>query len=100
MESLDRHVFARSHAPADYRVQLGHGDREGSCVPRLVETLRKHTVGKVVCGSRHTLALCSTYFVGMSLVLRFAIENGEVYAWGFNKFGQLGAAPAESTSVR
>jgi hypothetical protein len=79
----------------DSVIQLGHGDREGSCVPRLVDGVSKHRLCKVVCGSRHTLALTGIYFSIIYSTLSpnrldLPAASGAVFGWGFNKFGQLG----------
>eukprot|EP00243_Klebsormidium_subtile_P003284 TRINITY_DN1661_c0_g3_i1.p1 TRINITY_DN1661_c0_g3~~TRINITY_DN1661_c0_g3_i1.p1 ORF type:complete len:219 (+),score=39.83 TRINITY_DN1661_c0_g3_i1:3-659(+) len=56
--------------------QLGHGNEEDQLVPHRVEALQKHTIRQIAGGWRHTVALDS---------------DGRLYAWGWNKFGQVGA---------
>ncbi|XP_015440518.1 PREDICTED: RCC1 and BTB domain-containing protein 1-like [Dufourea novaeangliae] len=57
--------------------QLGRpSTNEVSCIPTLVcINLNKNIVVDIACGSNHSLAL---------------IDNGEIYAWGKNNFGQAG----------
>jgi RCC1 and BTB domain-containing protein len=43
----------------------------------------KDKVLKLVCGGYHTFAI-------LGIFLKFKEENGNVYAWGYNKSGQLG----------
>lgn len=55
--------------------QLGHGDFEDHLVPHQVQALKNKTIQAVSGGWRHTVALD---------------EDGELYGWGWNKFGQVG----------
>ncbi|XP_065334376.1 RCC1 and BTB domain-containing protein 1-like [Cloeon dipterum] len=55
---------------------LGHnGDVEEQNIPRKVPGLEGITITKIVCGTNHALALSN---------------DGKVYSWGWNKYGQLG----------
>jgi alpha-tubulin suppressor-like RCC1 family protein len=54
---------------------LGHGSFEDLAVPRAVARLKAGVVREIVCGAGHSLILTEDY---------------RVYAWGFNKVGQLG----------
>jgi alpha-tubulin suppressor-like RCC1 family protein len=48
---------------------------------------------QVACGNEHTLALAGL-FLYLSVLVSSSIhlpENGEVWAWGANELGQLGA---------
>lgn len=67
--------------------QLGHGNSEQSSkilsYPKKVEVLKKDFVVGIAAGESHSL--CFT-------------DTGEVYAWGSNKFGQLGIRPSETSS--
>ncbi|XP_033210790.1 probable E3 ubiquitin-protein ligase HERC4 isoform X2 [Belonocnema kinseyi] len=47
-------------------------------VPRMIKALGTSVVVQIACGLKHTLALTN---------------NGELYAWGSNKEGQLGLGP-------
>ena len=47
--------------------QLGHGDYNNEYVPSLVHSLAGVRVGKVACGSCHTVAI---------------LRSGDVYVWG------------------
>ncbi|KAJ3671634.1 hypothetical protein LUZ60_007713 [Juncus effusus] len=55
--------------------QLGHGDFEDHLLPHKLETLNDHNISQISGGWRHTMALAS---------------DGNLYGWGWNKFGQLG----------
>mmetsp|Transcript_21218 Transcript_21218/g.63879 ORF Transcript_21218/g.63879 Transcript_21218/m.63879 type:complete len:457 (+) Transcript_21218:327-1697(+) len=55
--------------------QLGHDCRDDEAAPRLVESLVGRTIANIAGGWRHTLA---------------SDEEGKLYSWGWNKFGQLG----------
>ncbi|KAL6074816.1 Ultraviolet-B receptor uvr8 [Balamuthia mandrillaris] len=57
--------------------KLGTGDTQGSCKPSRVTIRHQETlkVGAIRCGHRHTMAQS---------------DNGDVYCWGWNKYGQCG----------
>ncbi|XP_022841811.1 ultraviolet-B receptor UVR8-like [Olea europaea var. sylvestris] len=55
--------------------QLGHGDFEDHLIPHKLEALHEHCICQISGGWRHTMALTT---------------DGELYGWGWNKFGQLG----------
>ncbi|XP_024461400.1 ultraviolet-B receptor UVR8 isoform X3 [Populus trichocarpa] len=55
--------------------QLGHGDFEDHLTPHKVEALRDSYISMISGGWRHTMALTS---------------DGNLYGWGWNKFGQVG----------
>ncbi|AET04805.2 chromosome condensation regulator RCC1 repeat protein [Medicago truncatula] len=55
--------------------QLGHGDFEDCLVPRKVQALSDKLISQVSGGWRHSMALTS---------------NGQLFGWGWNKFGQIG----------
>lgn len=55
--------------------QLGHGDNGDRLTPAMVEALQDRNIVCVAGGWRHTVA---------------ADDKGNLYAWGWNKFGQLG----------
>lgn len=57
--------------------QLGTGASQGETLPRLLEDpcLESKLVKMVSCGARHSAIL---------------LEDGQVFSWGWNKYGQLG----------
>ncbi len=55
--------------------QLGNGTYDDCFVPHLLNELNDENITAVCCGGWHSLALTS---------------NGKVYAWGSNRFGQIG----------
>ncbi|XP_057419618.1 ultraviolet-B receptor UVR8 isoform X2 [Lotus japonicus] len=55
--------------------QLGHGDLEDYLVPHKLEALSDKLICQVSGGWRHSMALTSC---------------GQLYGWGWNKFGQVG----------
>ncbi|EPS71760.1 hypothetical protein M569_02995, partial [Genlisea aurea] len=55
--------------------QLGHGDFEDHLIPHEVEALKGHQISQISGGWRHTMAVTC---------------GGELYGWGWNKFGQVG----------
>lgn len=55
--------------------QLGHGDFEDCLVPRKVQAMSDKSISQVSGGWRHSMALTS---------------NGQLFGWGWNKFGQIG----------
>lgn len=57
--------------------QLGHGDYEDHLVPHQVAALKGHRIFQVSGGWRHTMALD---------------DEGKLFGWGWNKFGQVGVA--------
>uniref|UniRef100_A0A915PMK7 Uncharacterized protein n=1 Tax=Setaria digitata TaxID=48799 RepID=A0A915PMK7_9BILA len=54
--------------------ELGHASLESEQQPRLIERLDGLVVVQVACGGWHSAALT---------------DNGDVYLWGWNKYGQL-----------
>ncbi|KAJ7294853.1 hypothetical protein O6H91_Y228200 [Diphasiastrum complanatum] len=61
--------------------QLGQGDYNDHLLPHQVEALRNKRIVQISGGWRHTVALS---------------EQGKVYSWGWNKFGQLGVGDANN----
>ncbi|XP_073226432.1 ultraviolet-B receptor UVR8-like isoform X2 [Cicer arietinum] len=57
--------------------QLGTGDDQAETLPRLLDcpSLENINVKTVSCGARHTALVT---------------DNGKVFCWGWNKYGQLG----------
>jgi alpha-tubulin suppressor-like RCC1 family protein len=55
--------------------RLGHGDHKHLSLPRIVASLRGKQIIKVSCGSWFTICLS---------------DQGAVYSWGYNRFGQIG----------
>lgn len=55
--------------------QLGHGDFMDKPVPTLIESMKDRRVAMVCGGWRHSGAVT---------------EDGTMYTWGWNRFGQLG----------
>ena len=55
--------------------KLGHGGLWDETEPRLVETLAKRRSIVIACGEQHTIAIT---------------DNGSLWTWGDNRFGQLG----------
>ncbi|XP_047338143.1 ultraviolet-B receptor UVR8-like [Impatiens glandulifera] len=76
-----RHTISVSSSGALYTYgwskygQLGHGDFQDHLVPHRLEALQGHFISAISGGWRHTMALTS---------------DGELYGWGWNKFGQVG----------
>ncbi|KAG0590970.1 hypothetical protein KC19_1G139700 [Ceratodon purpureus] len=68
--------------------QLGHGNTESCLLPCRVEHLSSVCINMVACGMRHTLAMSIT---------EGSPDASIVYAFGFNKRGQLGIS-TNSTS--
>lgn len=68
--------------------ELGHGNTESRLLPCRVEHLSSVCINMVACGMRHTLALSIT---------QGSPDASIVYAFGFNKRGQLGI-PMNSTN--
>ncbi|RYR65462.1 hypothetical protein Ahy_A03g011401 isoform B [Arachis hypogaea] len=57
--------------------QLGTGTDQAETIPRLLDapSLENVSVKRISCGARHTATIT---------------ENGKVFCWGWNKYGQLG----------
>ncbi|MDD2319471.1 MAG: hypothetical protein PHO83_05395 [Geobacteraceae bacterium] len=55
--------------------QLGNDSTVSSSVPVQVGGLTGHTITKIAAGGSHALAL---------------VDDGTIFAWGYNEFGQLG----------
>ncbi|KAG9147843.1 hypothetical protein Leryth_003445 [Lithospermum erythrorhizon] len=55
--------------------QLGHGDFEDHLVPHRLDALQGELISQISGGWRHTMALGN---------------DGKLYGWGWNKFGQVG----------
>ncbi len=65
--------------------QLGNEQVKGTVQPILVEGLSDQTIRQISAGSTHTCALN---------------QSGEIYCWGSNKDGKLGAGSSNSFSDR
>lgn len=63
--------------------QLGHGDFEDQLVPHPVSALKDYTISQISGGWRHSVALNT---------------EGKLFAWGWNKFGQVGVGNNEDQS--
>lgn len=76
-----RHTIAVSDSGGLYTYgwskygQLGHGDHEDHLVPHQVAALKGNHIAQISGGWRHTMALD---------------DQGKLYGWGWNKFGQVG----------
>ncbi|XP_028771495.1 ultraviolet-B receptor UVR8-like [Neltuma alba] len=55
--------------------QLGHGDFEDHLVPHKLQALSDKFISQISGGWRHSMAITS---------------GGQLYGWGWNKFGQVG----------
>jgi len=55
--------------------RLGHNSIESQPLPKIISGLNRRRVKQVACGAAHSLALT---------------VNGSVWAWGDNRYGQLG----------
>eukprot|EP00877_Chromochloris_zofingiensis_P008815 jgi/Chrzof1/4187/Cz14g02070.t1 len=55
--------------------QLGHGNTSDVLSPKLVEGLKCKVVTSIAAGAEHTVA---------------ATQDGEVYSWGWGRYGNLG----------
>ncbi|GAB6021505.1 E3 ubiquitin-protein ligase herc2 [Chamberlinius hualienensis] len=55
--------------------KLGHGNRFGCEIPKMIESLRSKRIRDIACGSAHSAAISS---------------NGELYTWGLGEYGRLG----------
>lgn len=81
LSSGDRHSAAVTNIGAVYTWgcgidgQCGHGDFEDVSRPRMVRALSHLFVASVHCGHNFTMV---------------ATDEGEIYAWGNNTYGQLG----------
>ena len=81
-----RHALALTHAGLAYswgggaRGQTGHGGREDTPSPRLVEALAREHVAAIGAGAAHSLA---------------ATRDSVVFAWGAADAGQLGVPAAD-----
>ena len=67
----------KNYAPGS----LGIGGTENILVPTLVQTLKDKKITEIYAGTYHSLA---------------KTEEGEIYVWGQNKYGQLGLVSPES----
>lgn len=66
--------------------QLGTGSDQAEIVPKLVEASKlenKHARG-VSCGARHSAVIT---------------DKGDVFCWGWNKYGQLGLGDSTDRNV-
>lgn len=77
----DGHVYAWG---SNFSGQLGNGATEDALVPTPVDTPEGVTFSTVAAGSYHSLALGS---------------DGNTYAWGQNKYGQLGNGTQTGSNV-
>ncbi|PIK61243.1 hypothetical protein BSL78_01802 [Apostichopus japonicus] len=64
--------------------QLGHGDLEGSELPKLVQSLSEHNIVKMACGTDHSFILT---------------DAGVLFAWGGAAEGQLGMGDTSECTI-
>ncbi|KAK3278657.1 hypothetical protein CYMTET_13423 [Cymbomonas tetramitiformis] len=64
--------------------ELGVGDNMDRVLPQVVPTLTGHKVATVAAGGYHSLAVC---------------EDGMLYSWGMNNYGQLGHRERSTSKV-
>lgn len=55
--------------------ELGHGDNLNRSKPKLILNLVRDSIADIGCGSAHTIVVT---------------DDGIIYSWGSNKYGQLG----------
>eukprot|EP00850_Spirogloea_muscicola_P008974 SM000049S16745 [mRNA] locus=s49:427660:430897:- [translate_table: standard] len=85
-----RHTIAVASSGAIYTYgwskygQLGHGDFEDQLVPTRVAALADKKITKISGGWRHTVAIDS---------------EGKLFAWGWNKFGQVGVGNTDDHNL-
>jgi alpha-tubulin suppressor-like RCC1 family protein len=65
--------------------RLGHGDENDRLLPTLCKPLQGHKVVQVAMGSTHTLCL---------------EDNGSLWGFGGNKFGQLGCGNLDEKKIK
>lgn len=65
--------------------QLGVGDTKDRDVPTVIEELSRERVATLSCGDRHSFAVT---------------DDGKVFGWGSNEFGQLGYGKKRDTILR
>lgn len=65
--------------------QLGLGDIKDRDTPTVIEELSHERILMLSCGDRHSFAVT---------------EDGKVYGWGSNEFGQLGCGKKHDTILR
>lgn len=58
--------------------------RDDAKIPKMIDQLRNVTIVSISCGQDHVLALDS---------------DGNVWSWGFNKYGQLGHGDGENKAL-
>ena len=75
--------------------ELGLGDFTGRLKPTLHSFFKNKKIKKLTCGNYHTLALFGKWF----FIWFIFLENGEIYSWGFNRFGQLGHGDSENRNT-
>ena len=71
--------------------QLGLCDYTNRLKPTLNSFFKNKKIIKMACGCQHCLALIGKWF----FIWLIFLENGEVYSWGWNNFGQLGHGDKE-----
>lgn len=84
LTKISDHCICLYNAPKDgrlvsfgynYRGQLGHGTTASEPIPRLVKGLENKRVDLVSCSYYHSIVSC---------------DNGDIYSFGRNDYGQLG----------
>jgi hypothetical protein len=69
---------------SNYYGQIGCGDNFDKSIPTKVKALNDIKIKMISCGFHHSMALT---------------ENGCVYSWGYNEFGQLGIGNTKNSNT-
>lgn len=72
--------------------ELGHNTLERENRPKFVEFFSSEDIKKIIdisVGGWHSCALTGKYFKFVAFKAKY-LENGDVYGWGWNQYGQLG----------
>ena len=63
--------------------------------PTLNPFFKNKKIIKLKCGWSHNLALVGKWF----FIWFICLENGEIYSWGYNEYGQLGHGDEENRNT-
>jgi alpha-tubulin suppressor-like RCC1 family protein len=72
---------------------LGLGDVSSQSSPKELKFFNGMNVKQIFCGHDHNVALCGKF---ISLIFE---ENGKIYVWGYNEYGQLGIGNLENQNT-
>ncbi|XP_065045477.1 ultraviolet-B receptor UVR8-like isoform X1 [Musa acuminata AAA Group] len=81
--------------------QLGTGSDQAETLPKLLDApcLENKSAKRVSCGARHTAVMTEHFIASIDTTTCGVAGDGQVFCWGWNKYGQLGLGDATDRNI-